>query len=115
MKDILLDFDNKRLLNEYVDNQNRVDQQIKVISRSWLGDFFLNENFGVDYDSCWGSPNLMKTFLSQQIKTIDGVSSINSMTVSRQKDEETKRTYFLFNAEIILDGDVLNVSGTIGD
>ena len=115
MKDILLDFQNKKLLNEYVDNQNRVAQQIKVIVRSWLGDFFLNANYGVNYDDCWGSPNLMKAYLEQQIKTVDGVVAVNSLTVERDRDSETKKVFFKFNGEIILDGSILTISDTIGD
>ena len=46
MKDLRLDFENKTIINEYIDNQERILQQIKLAVRSWKKDFFINEDFG---------------------------------------------------------------------
>ena len=52
MKDLQLDFINKKMLNKVVDNKARVHQQITVGVRSFIGDFFLNDNYGINYSNC---------------------------------------------------------------
>ena len=55
MKDLQLDFINKKMLNKVVDNKARVHQQITVGVRSFIGDFFLNDNYGINYSNCWSN------------------------------------------------------------
>ena len=49
MKDLKLDFVNKKVINELIDKKDRVIQQIRLAVNVWVGDWFLDEDFGV-YD-----------------------------------------------------------------
>ena len=99
MKDIKLDFVNKKALNEFVDNRDRIHQQIIVGVRSFLGDFFLNDNYGVNYKNSWNNETLMKLFIKEQIEAIDGVVAVTDIQIKRQKDT-TNRQIFVINANI---------------
>lgn len=99
MKDIKLDFVNKKALNEFVDNRDRIHQQIIVGVRSFLGDFFLNDNYGVNYKNSWNNETLMKLFIKEQIEAIDGVVAVTDIQIKRQKDT-TNRQVFVINASV---------------
>lgn len=109
MKDIALDFVNKKMLNKTVDNQDRISQQIKVAVRSWKGDFFINEDFGVDYDFCWHDMQLMKAYIVQQIIEVSGVLGVNSVTVRKEEETESRQPYFVIDAEVVLDDNSINI------
>ena len=86
MKDLQLDFMNKKMLNNTVDEKERTHQQITVGVRSFIGDFFLNDNFGINYSNCWSNPNLTKVFIKEQIEAIPGVLSVEKIEVKKSKD-----------------------------
>ena len=58
MKDLKLDFINKKVINELIDKKDRVIQQIRLAVNVWVGDWFLDETFGVDY----GIPTTLDVF-----------------------------------------------------
>lgn len=90
MKDLKLDFINKKMLNEIVNKKERIVQQIIVAVRSWIGDFFLNENFGIDYDNSWGNTLLLELYIREQVEAIDGVFVVNSIDVKKRKTIKIK-------------------------
>lgn len=109
MKDFKIDFDNNKMLNEFVDKKERVVQQIIVSCRSWLEDFFLNENFGINYDNSWGDQDFMEMFIKDQILAIDGVDSINKIDISKKRNTLNEVQYYL-EAEIVYDKDLFVIS-----
>lgn len=114
MKDLRLDFENKTIINEYIDNQERILQQIKLAVRSWKKDFFINEDFGVDYDNCWHDMLLMKAYISNSIQAVPGVVRINYINVTKNKDSNDK-VQFVIEAEIIFDKGQINILEAIED
>lgn len=86
MKDLQLDFINKKMLNKTVDEKDRVHQQITVGVRSFLGEFFLNDNFGINYSNCWSNPGLTKIFIKEQIEAISGVVAVEKIDIQKSKD-----------------------------
>lgn len=112
MQDIKLDFINKKMLNEYTDKKDRVVQQIIVACRSWLGDFFWNEFFGVDYDNSWGNSQLMELYIKQQVLEIKGVSSINKIEIKKIKDINF-RDKFVLDLSIIYNKEEISISDII--
>ena len=87
MKDLKLDFKNKKMLNDTVDRLNRVHQQITVAVRCFLGDWFLNDNYGINYSNCWSNPNLTKIFIKEQIEAINGVVSVTEISLRKSDDK----------------------------
>lgn len=99
MKDLKLDFIRKKMLNTTVDGQERVYQQIVVGVRSFLGDFFLNDNYGVNYKNSWTNETLMKLFIKEQIEAINGVIAVTDIRISKTKDSQ-ERHIFVINANV---------------
>lgn len=107
MKDLKLDFENKDIKNEYVDNKARVIQQIRIAVKVWIGDWMLDEEFGIDYNSSWGNTLTMSTYVQAQIKQVTGVSSIESFSIKKQLDDNNQEQYYIdafikFGNEVIV-------------
>jgi len=106
LKDIKIDFINKKMLNEYVDNKDRAIQQIKLAVQVWKDDWLLNEDFGVDYDTAWGDMLTMGTDIQEQIKQVPGITSIQSFEIRKDTSNEDNIMYRIdvivkFNNEVI--------------
>lgn len=108
MQDIKIDFTNNKLVNEYVSGKDRVIQQITVACRSWIGDFFLNDEFGIDYDNNWGNMDLTKLFIREQVLAINGVSSINKIDIKKTRDINQK-TIYVVDIEIVYNKEIFSI------
>ena len=112
MKDLKLDFINKKVINELIDKKDRVIQQIRLAINIWVGDWFLDEDFGVDYDNSWGSQEHMELYIKQRIKQVSGVNKIESFTIEKVSNDTEQ--YFKIDTTIIFEGEVLEISEIIG-
>lgn len=112
MKDIMLNFADSKLVNEYIDKKPRIVQQITVACRSWAGDFFLNQDFGVDYDSSWGNMQLMELYIKQQVAQIPGVSSIVKSKIRREKGADL-RDKFIVDLQLVYNQEEIVISDLI--
>ena len=112
MKDLQLDFINKKVINNFIDKKERVSQQIRLAVNVWVGDWFLDEDFGIDYDLCWGNQQMMENYVRGQIEQVSGVKSIQSFTI--EKISNDTQVYFKIDATVVLDGEVLEISEMIG-
>lgn len=110
MKDLKIDFINQKLLNQTVDKKDRVHQQITVGVRSFLGDFFLNDNFGVNYSNRWANPSLTKIFIKEQIEAIPGVYSVVNLDVQKSQD---KYKTLIINATVKTDDGIIDITENI--
>lgn len=113
MKDLKLDFENKTVINDYVDKKQRVSQQIKLAINVWTQDWMLDETFGVDYDSSWGNQQLMENYIRAQILQVAGVKTISKFTIERIADENN--VYFKIDTTVVYNGEVLDISETVGN
>jgi len=109
LKTLKLDFINKDVINEYINNKERVLQQIKLAVQVWKGDWMLDEEFGIDYDSSWGNTLTMSTYIQSQIKQVSGVSSIISFSIEKNTIEESNIEYFV-DAQISFENEILIIS-----
>lgn len=112
MLDLKLDFDNKKLLNETIDKKDRVIQHIKTSVRSWLGDFYLDASFGVDYDNSWGDIRFIEISIRKQIKKIQGVQEIKNIEVIKSKDIN-QSTIYIVNVSILYNKEMIEISNLI--
>ena len=109
MKDLRLDFENKDIINSYINNKDRVLQQIKLAVQVWIGDWSLDEDFGIDYDNSWGNTLTMSTYVQAQIKQVSGVSSIESFTIEKNTNDESNIQYYI-NATSRFENEILMIS-----
>lgn len=108
MKDIKLDFINKVVIDEYVDKKDRVLQQIRLAVQTWVGDWGLDETFGVDYDNSWQNMSLMEFHIRKMILQVEGISQINVFNIIKELDDNNYLTYFI-NTQVVFDGEVIVV------
>ena len=108
----ILDFVNKKVINELIDKKERVIQQIRIAVNVWLGDWFLDEDFGIDYDSSWGSQELMELYIKEQIKQVPGVNKIDSFSIKKISNDTEQ--YFQIDTVVKFEGEVLEISELIG-
>ena len=113
MKDLQLDFLNKKVINAYVDKKERVSQQIRLAVNVWTQDWFLDETFGVDYDSSWGNQQLMENYIRAQIAQVPGVKTISSFKI--QTISNDTEVYFQIDATVVYNGEVLDITEYIGN
>lgn len=96
-----------------IDNAERVAQQIKIKLRSFLGEWFLDTTYGVPYweEILVKSPSLdhVRNILRQQILDVDGVSAVNSIELSL--DRQSRKLTVTFEAQttygLVTDREVL--------
>lgn len=112
MKDLKLDFINKKVINQLVDKKERVIQQIRIAVNIWVGDWMLDEEFGVDYDNSWSSQELMELYIKKQIAQVSGVNKIDSFTIEKISNDTEQ--YYKIDVTIIFEGEVLEISEIIG-
>ena len=112
MKDIKLDFENKKIINSYINNKDRVIQQIRLAVQVWKEDWLLNEEFGVDYDRAWGDMLIMGADIQEQIKQVPGISSIQSFDIKKDTSDENNIMYRI-NTEVKFNNEVIQISEAI--
>lgn len=108
MKDLKLDFINKTVIDAYVDDKDRVVQQIKLAVQTWIEDWGLDETFGIDYDNAWYSNSLMEFYVRKMILQVDGVSQIDTFSLIKEEDDNGYITYFI-KVTIVLNGEVVKI------
>jgi hypothetical protein len=115
MKEIQLDFTNRKLLNNLIDNRSRVIQEVKYTCNIWLNDWFLNEDFGIDYLNCFDNEALMSSELQTAIENVLDVQSINSFNLTKKIDDSNnfKITTFIVDVSIVFDNEVININEII--
>lgn len=83
-----------------IDNAERVAQQIKVKLLTFLGEWFLDNTWGVPYLEyiLVKQPNqdLIKQILSEQISSVDDVKSLNALEL----DYQVKVRTLIINYEV---------------
>lgn len=83
-----------------IDNAERVAQQIKVKLLTFLGEWFLDNTWGVPYleHILVKQPNqeLIKQILSEQISSVDDVKSLNALEL----DYQVKVRTLIINYEV---------------
>ena len=67
---------------------------------------------GVDYDSSWGSQELMELYIKEQIKQVPGVNKIDSFSIKKISNDTEQ--YFQIDTIVKFEGEVLEISELIG-
>ena len=106
MKDIKLDFKNKRIIDSYVNNKQRAIQQIRLAVQTWFDDWGLDEEFGIDYDNAWYSVELMEFHIRKMILQVSGVTSISYFKIDKKTDEDNFVTFYV-ESSIVFDGETI--------
>ena len=102
MKDLTLDFENKRVYNKFINDRDLVLQQVKVVVQIWQNDWYLDYSNGIDYRRRFGNKPMLLADLENAILSVSGVTKVSNLDLT----------------ESIVDGlTVYNITGnlTFGD
>lgn len=100
-KDLTLDFTNKKIINSFIKGKNLTIQQVVLSLQCWVGDWFLDGEFGTAYDLRLNNKSLLLSDIQSVILSNDKVSSV--------KDLDMYITYDGINKSM----KVVNISATI--
>lgn len=81
MKDLTLDFDNKRIINSFITNKDLVLQQVKVVVQVWYNDWYLDYYSGIDYKARFANKPMLLADLENAILSINGVTGVRDLNI----------------------------------
>lgn len=90
MQDLTLNFDNKTITNDFLDEEELVIQRVKLAIQCWSGDWFLDGNFGVPYSIRLGSKSMLMADLEEVILSVDGVQDVVDIDLKIVKEDGLK-------------------------
>lgn len=99
--DIKLDFENKKLVNEYVNSTERILQQIKIAVRIFKNHWYFARDYGVSYAENSSRSKIITREVREMIEQVPGVDKVKTISVEEQFDRYGNG-YFIISADINL-------------
>ncbi len=112
MKSIKIDFENKKLLNQYCVRTDRVLQSARIAVHIWLKDWLLDETIGINYDYCWGNQLMMELDLRRAIQNVEGIDRITSLKLKKEKDNYNNFEY-IADITVVINGQNFVITDTV--
>lgn len=81
MRDLILDFENKTLNNNYLTGKNLIIQKVVLAIQCWAGDWFLDSDYGIPYGTRLQNKSLLIADIEETIMSVEGVTSVQDTTV----------------------------------
>lgn len=81
MKDLTLDFQNKKIKNTFISNRDLVLQQICLVVQVWYQDWYLDYYFGIKYKTRLANKPMLLADLENAITSINGVNSVKNLAI----------------------------------
>ena len=82
MKDLTLDFENKRVYNKFITDRDLVLQQVKVVVQIWQNDWYLDYSNGIDYRRRFGNKPMLLADLENAILSVSGVTKVSNLDLT---------------------------------
>lgn len=103
LRDLTLDFDNKKILNTFLKGKKLILQEVVLALQCWNGDWFLDGSFGIPYDIRLENKSLLLADIQEVILSVDGVVSVQNIEVELLYED--KQQFFSINALIVTQDD----------
>lgn len=105
MRDLILDFDNKIIDNNYITGKNLIIQKVKLAIQCWAGDWFLDSDFGIPYGIRLENKSLLVADIENAIMSVEGVSSVQDTSVEIMYTDihKKRQKQYKINTTIITD------------
>lgn len=81
MQDLTLNFDDKTITNSFLGYKRLIIQKVRLALQCWLGDWFLNPDFGIPYDARLQNKSLLIADIEEIILGVEGVASVQDTSV----------------------------------
>jgi len=105
MIDLALDFDNKTIKNQFLKGKQLIMQKVILALQCWTGDWFLDGDYGIPYESRTQNKSLLIADIQDIILSVEGVVSVQDIEVTIRYSDIVKKTGKIFDikATIITD------------
>lgn len=114
-QDLTIDFENKTIVNEFVKGKRLILQKVILACQCWVGDWFLDGDYGIPYDYRVDNKSLLLSDLQDIILGVKGVISLQDLDV-KITYEGPRNTQKAFNINAIIvteDEDVVIMNGIV--
>jgi hypothetical protein len=114
-QDLTIDFENKTIINEFVKGKRLTLQKVILACQCWVGDWFLDGDYGIPYDYRVDNKSLLLSDLQDIILGVKGVISLQDLDVKiTYEGPRNTQKAFNINATIVTeDEDVVIMNGIV--
>lgn len=114
-QDLTIDFENKTIINEFVKGKRLILQKVILAVQCWIGDWFLDGNYGIPYDYRVDNKSLLLSDLQDIILGVDGVISLQDLDVKIVYEgvRSTQKAFNIKSTIITQDEDVVLLNGLV--
>lgn len=114
-QDLTIDFENKTIINEFVKGKRLILQKVILAVQCWIGDWFLDGNYGIPYDYRVDNKSLLLSDLQDIILGVDGVISLQDLDVKivYEGARSTQKAFNIKSTIITQDEDVVLLNGLV--
>lgn len=115
LKDLTLNFENKTFSNTFLKGKNLILQRVVLALQCWVGDWFLDGDFGINYSTRLENKSLLLADIQDIILSVSGVVSVQDIETKITYDGPRKsQTHININALIITeDNEQITFNGLI--
>ena len=114
-QDLTIDFENKTIVNEFVKGKNLILQKVILACQCWIGDWFLDGDYGIPYNYRVDNKSLLLSDLQDIILGVDGVISLQDLDVkiTYEGPKNTQKAFNITGTIITRDEDVVILNGLV--
>ena len=91
MQDLTLNFNDKTITNTFLGYKRLIIQKVILALQCWLGDWFLNPDYGIPYDARLQNKSLLIADIEEIIKGVEGVASVQDTSVQVLYSNPTRK------------------------
>lgn len=89
-KDLKLDYENKTVINQFIKGKEQIVQAVILSLQCWAGDWYLDGDFGIEYDLRLDNRALLLADIEEVIMSNEGVISVQDLDVKVKYDENIR-------------------------
>lgn len=115
LQDLTIDFKNKTIVNEFIKGKRLILQKVILAVQCWIGDWFLDGDYGIPYDYRVDNKSLLLSDLQDIILGVDGVISLQDLDVKivYEGAKNTQKAFNITATIITQDEDVVLLNGLV--
>lgn len=104
LKDLKLNYGTKTVNNTFINGNELIIQSIVLALQCWLGDWYLNSDYGIDYENKLGNVSILIADMKEMILSCRGVTSVKNIRIKKMYENTNKtQMYVIVNADITLE------------
>ena len=108
--DLELDYENKKIKNNFIKGKQLIMQRVVLALQCWVGDWFLDGEYGIPYDLRIDNKGLLLADAQSIILGVEGVSSVKDLDLKVTSGDMRHKSQRIFH----ITGTVETIDNEIG-